>query len=399
MNFSLDFYYPQNRIELEIKKDAEHFVVEEISEFGLISRNVDCGIFKETEGKFTWFVLKKKNWPTDKAIRAIAKYLRVSHKRFNWAGTKDKKAITTQLCSAFALDKERLLSVKIKDIEIPCAFTMPDKIKLGSLKGNRFHISMNKEHYEHFESNLVGLFPNYYGMQRFGIRKHSHKIGYYFLKEEYEEAMYLFLTDTSYEINPKAVDARNKLKEHLDFKKAFEEFPKHLYLERMLLNHLKDHPRDYVNAFRKLPRATLLTFVHAFQSYVFNQEISIRFKEQGYEIKKEENEYYVKKDKFGFPVVNEKSDKGEFVAGNVVGYESELNSYEEEILEKYSVSKSDFKIASFPEVSVKGARRVLLSPIINPKFNEGFLSFSLQAGSYATTMLNNFFKTRINYNY
>ena len=385
----LDFFHPPERVKLSIKENAEDFIVEEISKEGIISRDVDCSKFKEEEGKFVWFALKKKNWATDKAIKAIAKYLRVSQKRFNWAGTKDKKAITTQLCSAFAINKEELLNVNIKDIEIICAFNRREKIKLGELKGNRFGIKMGKENYLHFEKNNKGVFPNYYGMQRFGIRKHSHIIGYYIVKEKYEEAVFRFLTDTENEINPKAITARKKLKEHMDFKKAFEEFPKHLYLERMLLNHLKEHPRDYVNAFRKLPRASLLTFVHALQSYIFNKELSKRFEEQGYEVKKEENEYYCKKGEYGFPSIEEKGE--EFLVGNVVGYESNLNVYEENILEEIGIEKEEFRIKSFPELSAKGAKRVLFSPIVDPKYKKEFLRFSLPSGSYATSMLENFF--------
>ena len=380
----LEFYFPKDRIDLKIKEDAKDFIVKEISEYGLVDK---CSV-KEEGGDFCWFVLKKQNWATDKAIKAIAKYLGVSQRRFNWAGTKDKKAITFQLCSAYKIEKEKLMNVDIKDIEILCSFYMKDKIRLGQLKGNRFYIKMSKEEYDHFKRLDKGKFPNYYGMQRFGIRENSHVIGYHIIKEEFEEAAYKFLIERNNENNPKAIEARKRLEEEGDFKKAFEYFPKHLYLERMMLNHLKDYPNDYVNAFRKMPRYTLLTFVHALQSYIFNLELSERFKEQGWGIKKEDNEYLCKKDEFGFPELEEKGE--EFLVGNVVGYQTKTNSYEEEILEKLGIEKEEFRIKSFPELSSKGSRRVLLSPIVDEKY-EDYLEFSLPSGSYATSMLSTFF--------
>ncbi len=406
------FFSPFERKDLVFKEKAENFKVIEISLFGELK---DCGFLKNIEKfgeefsltpkQFCWFVLNKKNWATDKALRAIAKALGVSFRRFNWAGTKDKKAITSQLCSIFLGKKERdklverIKRIEIKDITLDCFFFAERKIKLGELLGNRFEVFLSQEHYEFLEKHLKEikeetgkyLFPNYFGMQRFGIRRNNHLIGYFLLKGFFEEAAFLLLTSTDFEENEKAIKARNSLKEHLDFKKAFQEFPKHLYIERIILNHLKDHPRDFVNAFRKLPRPTLLTFVHSLQSFIFNKELSIRFKEQGFFIKKEKNEYFCSSFQ-GFPDLQKEGE--EFLVGNVVGYKSELNSYEEEILDKIGIEKKEFLLKSFPELSSKGSKRVLLAPALNINFNQNFLGFSLALGSYATSFLGTFFNLK-----
>ena len=72
----------------KIKQIPEDFVVREIS-----------GIRPSEHGKYTYFLLKKRNYTTQRAVKAIADALHIPEKRFGFAGNKDKNAITEQLCS------------------------------------------------------------------------------------------------------------------------------------------------------------------------------------------------------------------------------------------------------------------------------------------------------------
>ena len=52
-------------------------------------------------GPYLICVLKKKNWDQHRAIKAIASGLGISQQRISFAGTKDKRAITTQYISIY----------------------------------------------------------------------------------------------------------------------------------------------------------------------------------------------------------------------------------------------------------------------------------------------------------
>ena len=69
----------------KIKSVPEDFIVEEIPLFE----------FSDT-GKYTYFLLKKTNYNTEKVIQKLSKYYKIPRKRFGYAGNKDKKAVTTQ---------------------------------------------------------------------------------------------------------------------------------------------------------------------------------------------------------------------------------------------------------------------------------------------------------------
>ncbi|MGB9719627.1 MAG: tRNA pseudouridine(13) synthase TruD [Candidatus Anstonellales archaeon] len=381
-------------IDGKIKSFPEDFIVEEILPNGTVLE-IDKEVhFPDNTEKFLHFVLQKRNWTTERAIRVVASELKISHKRFNYAGNKDRIAVTTQRVSAFALKKENLL-FKIPGIKINGAWYENEKIKLGSLLGNRFKIKIrnakNTKNIGKIYSELKGKFPNYFGGQRFGSnRRNTYKIGLAILKNRFDEAASIFLTDVEGEENEKAREARTRLKEEQNFSKALWYFPKHLHLEKKLLEHLAVHPNDFVNAFRKIPRFTLLLFVHAFQSHLFNLELSERIESKDLEAK--ENEYYCGENFYGFPDVEKKQEKGWLVM-NVVGYESELNEYEEGLLNRFGLEKSDFKLRSFPELSSKGSRRTAFAPFKDFSFSGSTFCFSLPKGSYATSALREFLKT------
>ena len=106
---------------MDFRFEPDEFVVEEIAQDGTVFEidkkieSLSC-IPLEGEHKFCWFVLQKFNWNTQQALEEIARKAGVSRKRFNFAGTKDRKAITTQLCSAFGVAPQRLESVHVKDL-------------------------------------------------------------------------------------------------------------------------------------------------------------------------------------------------------------------------------------------------------------------------------------------
>ena len=353
-----------------IKNSPDDFIVEEIGKDGTVFEIDGLMEGKDEEGNYTHFILQKREWTTEGAIRRIAKQLQIGKKRFNYAGNKDKIALSTQLVSVFKIEKEKILSLDLKDIRINGAWSAKEKIKLGELQGNRFIIkvrgAVNGGKVNEIYGELDGRFPNYFGEQRFGTtRKNTHLIGEQLLRGRYDKAAMLFLSDSKGESNEEAKTARGHLEQTEDFSAALKEFPKYLRLERSMLEHLSKNPNDYVGALRALPRGTLLMFVHAFQSYLFNRILSDRIAEG--EIK-----------------------PGNSESGNIIGYETEPNEREKALLEELEIKTKDFKIKGIPELSSKGNCRTLLATLKNFSFENDTFRFSLPAGSYATVALREF---------
>ncbi|MBI5229373.1 tRNA pseudouridine(13) synthase TruD [Candidatus Micrarchaeota archaeon] len=395
----------------------EEFIVEEITKEGLVLE-LDKQIEKEGDGNlekdyFTHFILQKREWNTLQALSAISRALHIGAKRLNFAGTKDRNAITTQLCSAFAVPSEKILSLKIKDIQINGAWKEKEKVRLGDLLGNRFTITLSKENCgknveaEKIKKNASKnnyCIPNYFGQQRFGsMRGNSHLIGKLMLQGKYEEAVLNFLCFPG--DDKLGAEARKQLEKEKDFAAALGYFPRHLKYERTILGQLAKNPRDFIGAFRKLPRTLQLIFIHAFQSFLFNELLKKRVEEKRLFVGAI-GDFYCNSDSYGFPeidsakaiedyaeatAVNERIQSGScFLAGHLIGYETDLTQDEAFLLEREGIEKEAFRLKSMPELHSKGSLRPLFVPLKD--FAVLFpspvkIGFSLPSGSYATVAI------------
>jgi tRNA pseudouridine13 synthase len=376
-----------------LKSKPEDFIVEEVMPDGTVLE-LDKQLSKsDGDGSFTHFILQKKDWSTSSAIHEMGKRLGIGQKRFSFAGTKDKTAVSTQLVSVYDVPKEKLLSLKIKDISINGAWLAPDKVRMGALLGNRFTIKVENAAegstttVEKIASELDGRFPNYFGEQRFGsTRRNTHTIGLKMLKAGFKDAVTTYLCDSGGEQNPQATEARKALAESGDYRQALQDFPKHLRLERKLISHLQQHPDDFKGALKGLPRPTLLMFIHALQSDIFNRMLSRRIKEG--ELEPEKGEYYCGETD-AFPDISIFQDSG-WVVGKLIGYESPINDSERAMLEELGIEKDDFRMQEMPEIASKGTYRTLLAPIKHFSFSSDTFRFTLPAGCYATVLMREF---------
>jgi tRNA pseudouridine13 synthase len=349
---------------IEIKKEPSDFIVEEIMPNGIVLEIDKPLTFSEesfSEDKpnnFLHFVMQKRDWNTASAIRRIARALHTTHKRFDCAGTKDKFALTTQRVSMFKGDKEKLLGLKLKDIKILGAWYASDKIRLGELVGNRFRIKVYNAGAGPKPQLLNKMF-NFFGPQRFGTtRNNTHIIGKHMLFNEFKTAVLTYLLDSKGENSEISKSARTKLKHEMDYKKALEYFPKYLRYERVLLAHLAHHENDYINALRKLQRTTLLMFVHAYQSYLFNIELCSMIEANNIEKQI-----------------------------NIIGTSTKITELEHKILESEHVSSEMFALKSIPELNSKGSTRPSIVNVVDPHWENDNLVFSLPCGAYASTYL------------
>jgi len=348
----------------------DSFFVEEITSDGITLELGKTYSFEKPAPErdfFTHFVLQKREWNTVQALGAIARNLHVKPSRFDFAGTKDRQATTTQLCSVFALPPERLLQARVKDVQINGAWKADAKVRLGNLLGNRFTIKTDKP------VNAIPSFPNYFGEQRFGSgRKNTAKIGKLILQGDYENAVRSYLCDSEGEENIDAVRARETLLGENDFAAAAAYFPHHLKYELSMLRSLSKEPTNYIAAIRALPRSLQLMFVHAVQSDLFNKRIDLHLPPTS----------TCGKDAHDFPSVAVEG--ADFALGNIIGYSNAISEDERILLESEGLAQDSFKLKAMPELSAKGTLRLLEAPIMNFENADGGFRFSLPKGCYAT---------------
>ena len=409
-----------------LKFQPEEFIVEEITEEGKTLKVGEKTPFPDESIQnpnnfFSRFILQKRLWETNSALRKIAQRLYVTPKRMNCAGNKDRNAVTVQMCSAFAVKPEKLLALKIKDIEINGAWLSNEKVKMGGLLGNRFTISLNeenvgKEKFERMSAEKINAtleknnfaIPNFFGPQRFGsMRRNTHLVGKSLVQGKIKEAVmnYLCYSDENEE-NIEAKEARKRLLETMDFKEALQKYPGHLRYEIGMISHLEKLPNDFLGAFRMLPRTLQLLFLHAYESHLFNELLRKRIERKALSVA-ETGDAYCKMNGYGFPEaekakkIKDEKEKEEtqkmisegkaVLLGNIIGSESELTEEEEVIMKEEGIGKENFSQKSFPELECRGDVRplfVFLKDFSAERKEESLvLKFSLPAGSYATTAI------------
>ncbi|MEM2874355.1 MAG: tRNA pseudouridine(13) synthase TruD [Candidatus Nanoarchaeia archaeon] len=362
---------------MKIKQIPEDFIVEELIEIPL-----------EKSGNQTYFWLTKKGWTTEKALREIAKKCRVSYKRFKFAGTKDKIAITRQAVSAFKVPAKVLQEVKLKDISIEIIGYGNVPISLGKLKGNKFKVKirdLKPAELTKLKKNLSVIkkrgFRNYFGEQRFG-KGNTHLIGKAILKGDLESAVkeaicYVGRTESK-ESKKFRLLAKKKWG---NWQLLLEKIPEHLHLEKDLLLWLIKHPTDFAGALRVLPKHIRKLYIHAYQSWLWNSAVRI--------IKK------LTKKTLAVPGFNTKLGKDVF------------SRTIKKLLDKDKLTLEDFKCARMPELAVEGeVRNVTVKPkslkiisIKDDNLNKGkksvLLHFILPKSSYATVLLDALFDEKL----
>ncbi|KAF3679533.1 Pseudouridine synthase family protein isoform 3 [Capsicum annuum] len=232
-------------------------------------------------GKFLRFHLFKENKDTQEALNVIAKMLGIQSRSFGFAGTKDKRAVSTQRVTVFkqqasklaALNK-RLIGIKVGDF---CH--VKEGLLLGQLYGNRFTITLrgvSAESEDIIKASAVALgkhgFINYFGLQRFGSSSvPTHLIGAALLRGEWKAAKNAIST------------VREYYKESGDVDGTLRQLPRYLVAEKAILQCLKRSPGNYLQALKAIPRTLRMMYVHSYQSYLWNHAASMRVQKHGFD--------------------------------------------------------------------------------------------------------------------
>ena len=397
-----------------IKSCAEDFQVSEVFE--------ELGY---EGGRYLVLDVEKTNWDTHHLVHEMARRLRISQKRFGWAGTKDKRAVTSQRISIMNLDESELTKINLPDLKIKVLGRTNRAVGLGDLLGNSFRITIRELCCPDPAARMTGIteeivkqrgVPNYFGVQRFGdIRPVTHKVGEALAKGNIEEAVFIYLALPFPGELDRTRETREKLWVNRDIPAALKEFPEYLHYEVAMLNYLVEHPGDYAHSFDVLSVNLKRLFVHAYQSYLFNRILSNRLA-AAMPLHRAVVGDVVCFAKDGMPdmdkvqkVTTENLEAIDRLAGRgrafltlpLIGFETILaegaqGEIERAILRAEGISPENFKIPENPDLGSRGTRRAALCPVkpqITVEENRAELQFVLPKGSYATVVLREYMKS------
>jgi len=396
-----------------IKSSAEDFSVAEVFED-----------LRYEGGRYLVLDIEKTNWDTHHLIREMSRRLGISQKRFGWAGTKDKRAVTSQRISIMNLDESELSKINLPDLKIKVLGRTNRAVGLGDLLGNRFAITIRDLSCPQPEAAMSLVteeiarsrgVANYFGVQRFGDRRPvTHLVGEAMVRGRIEEAVYIYLARPFPGELQQTREAREKLWADRDIPAALKEFPDYLRYELAMLNYLVEHPGDYAHSFDVLSVNLRRLFVHAYQSYLFNKILSRRlsrnlplckalpgdvvcFGKNGLpDMSKTER---VTSDKEA--AINRLAERGRaFLTLPLIGFETVLaegieGEIEREVLAEEAISPECFRVEANPDLGSRGTRRSALCPVspqVTIMDRRAELQFVLPKGSYATVVLREYMK-------
>ncbi|MBI4154632.1 tRNA pseudouridine(13) synthase TruD [Candidatus Woesearchaeota archaeon] len=322
---------------MKIKSVPEDFVVKEV-----------CSLEFKDKSKYGYFLLKKKNYTTNKAVEVISKVLNVFLKNVNYSGLKDKVSVSEQYISVYGYNKGNL-EWKNTDLELKFLGYGDERINLGVSKFNNFVITV-RDLSKKIPVN-VKFMENYFDEQRFGKENFNIEIG------------------------------------RMLIKRNFKDLCKKLNLE------VKNN--DFVGALRNFNKKILKLYLHAYQSYLFNlvlkEYIKLKFSKNNV------------KNGFLFTDLDNFNDlKIPLLNFDTKFNDEVIEKIYLELLNKEKIIQKDFLIREMPELISLGVERDAFINIkelnykyLNDELNEGklkcILNFTLPAGSYATILIKKIF--------
>ncbi|KAK0618677.1 Multisubstrate pseudouridine synthase 7 [Lasiodiplodia hormozganensis] len=324
--------------------------------------------FEEMGGDNLHFTLYKENKDTMEVISHLASQLKTVPKKFSFAGTKDRRAVTVQRVSVKRIRQEHIANVArgLFNARIGSLSYQRREISLGDHSGNQFTITLRDCHFQGedgmdcaqrlelardiVEKSTAAFqkegFINYFGLQRFGTYEVStDSIGKYMLSEDLGKAVDLILAYSD-EALAAAQDPESKARISEDDKKralglhkwktekngkaAYDLIPFRFSGERGIVKHLgtvrkngESYANDFQGALGTLPKTLRGMYVHAYQSIVWNVAASERWSRHGAKVipgdlvlvaehkdkeTKKDEEVLDEVDEFGEVVINPQGD-------------------------------------------------------------------------------------------
>lgn len=420
-----------------IKHKFKDFIVREITrERKILEIREDRPevVFLPT-GNYTTFNVTKIKRDTLEVLNIIAHELGIPSEQISYSGLKDHRAITVQQMSVKGNVIEKLKKIKKKNIFIRDIRSTKHCVKVGDNWGNHFSVIIrNIEDYQKLSRNIEAInqflnkygFPNYYGLQRFGIyRPNSHLIGKYILQKKYKEAIEEFLMRIYSIEEIKNIGGRKEISESIERLNSFDEIPRKFEFEKNIIDYLAKNGEDYFGCLVSISKGVLNLVISAYQSYLFNTALSKRI-QLGYPRFKpvkgdligilEDEMGHLTKIKYLYnghlkkPLKKALKIDRAAIISPIIGYDSELNPSHLmskiylKILKDEAIIRDIFSLPEFSALDFPGTYRpISIKPrvlkIVKIDDDDLFLGkkkmrldFDLRKGSYATLLLREFMK-------
>jgi len=420
-----------------LRDSPGEFRVREIESFDTEPGDADPGAYPHLVLRVT---LRDRD--TNGFAGALSNRLAISRERISWAGTKDKRAVTTQLFAVENYDDDTVdVSVRGADIEVVGRAGRP--VLFGDLRGNAFEIVVREperpqaaesvtEQLAAFggeggptvegdgeDATTVGV-PNFFGTQRFGsLRAVTHEVGLAAVAGDWRGAVLAYLgapderepEDTR---RARAYVDDQAASDEPEWRGALERFPARMGYERAMLSRLAEGatPREALEA---VPTNLQRLFVNAAQSYLFNRMLSERlarglpfdrpvagdvvcFTDDGLP----DTDRLQRVDQRRVDTVTRHCRRGRaFVTAPLVGTDTDLGDGEPGDIERAVLEEAGVEPAAFElpgEFGSTGTRRPVLvrtGVAVEPGTRDGealVFRFALPKGSYATVLLREYLK-------
>lgn len=236
---------------------------------------------------FLMFTLYKENKDTQDALNVIGRMLRCKPSSFGFAGTKDKRGVTTQRVTLYRQKSESVarLNKVLRGIMVGNFKYVEEPLKLGDLLGNRFCVVLRGvvESEDALREGVECLsrdgFINYFGLQRFSGG--THHVGMALLKGQWMDAIKLIVRPKENE-RQECAEAKQYFLDTLDAKGALQKMPHFLVAERSMLEGFHKYgEKNLVHVLSCIPRTLQMLYVHSYQSYLWNRVATARLEKFG----------------------------------------------------------------------------------------------------------------------
>ncbi len=411
-----------------LRVHPEDFIVQEIGVDGSIAPlEPTQEHYPDQPGKFIAFFLVKRNIDTIQAIRRVSKVLRISYKRFSYAGIKDRRALTSQRITLYRATRDDLVDWDIPNIRLLHPHRVSKPLLPGAHYGNRFRITIrNLEVKGEARTRIAeistcykqrGGILNFFGPQRFGIiNPNTHLIGKQIILGNLEEAINI--------LTRRPDETLQSSREEVEKNGVSWEYPRRRQnrsFERAVIHYLDKHPGDFQGGLRVLPKGLTRLYVHAYQSYLFNRAVSERVKLEisltqpcigdfiipvsgvihsvrmvtKETLAQAKQKVIQEQHKIVIPLIG-------YDFKNIV-FNGPMGDILNKLIAEEQVTPAQFRFTHLPELSSRGSFRPLLvkptnfqSSITKEKSEHVVtISFDLQKGSYASVILREFIKPRL----
>ena len=427
-----------------LRDRPEDFRVRELEAFDTEPADSDAG-------DYPYLVLRATlhGWDTNDFAGRLSDALSASRERIDWAGTKDKYAVTTQLFSVYDADPEEIPEIRDADIEI--VGRAGRHLSYGDLAGNAFEITVrgpeNPENADEItdqlrefagdsEGDRIGA-PNVFGHQRFGSRRPvTHEVGLAIVRREWREAVLAYVGNP-FDTEPEDTQAARAFVDEQagsddpDWDACLDEMPGKLGYERSMLHRLRERgagsgdpdpgaddesDSPWRHALEAVPSNLQRLFVNAAQSYAFNRILSERlerglpfhepvagdvccFADTGIDaVRKPDPDRVQRATEERVDVLARHCERGRaFVTAPLLGTETEFadgepGEIEREVFDDLGLEPELFDLPGNFE-STGTRRAVLVDTEMTVAHDPLSFEFALPSGCYATTVLREYLKT------